>query len=118
MRLTAVLLLIFGLGFLLAPEQIMSPFGIEVSLQLKSNEQLYGISLVSLAVLAWSSRNSSQSELRRSVLPALLAYFVLGAIVTFTHQLKGLANILGWGVVVMHTLFAGLFGYFYFSPLK
>jgi uncharacterized membrane protein len=101
------------MAFFLNPEGIMSPFGIQISEELKNNAQLYGISMIAIAFLAWSSRNATSSETRRIALFTLLLYFVLGTVVTLTHQLKGGANTLGWIVVVIHLTFAIVFGYSY-----
>jgi hypothetical protein len=111
----SVFFIISGSAFLLIPEQVMTPFGIEVSEQLKHNEQLYGITLISFAVLTWLSRDVLQVEALRAAVYSLLVYCALGVVVTLIHQLKGMANSLGWGVVIIHFLFAVALAYTYHS---
>ena len=112
LTITAIIFLLSGFGFLLFPGLMMTPFGIEASEQLKNNEQLYGISLISMAVLAWTSRKSVHEGWQRSTNLTLFVYCILGMVVTLVHQMKEMANSAGWGIVILHTIFAGFYGYF------
>ena len=108
----AVLSLIYGLGFVLLPEQLLSLYGIKTDAGGLLFVRLFGAALVGLGVLAWFIRNADASEERRAV---VLALFVLNAISVFVllfAQLAGTVNGLGWINIAIYLLLALGFGYF------
>lgn len=111
----AILSAVFGLGFVLVPGQLLPIYGVEPDAPLRLIGQLFGAVLVSLALLAWSVRNFSDSEARRAIVLALLVGETLGFILALIGQLNGVLNVLGWLVVVIYLFLALGLAYFQFS---
>lgn len=110
----ALVSILFGLGFVLAPGFVLSIYGVETGLAFRYIGQLFGAALVSLAVLAWSLGRAPASETRRGGVLALLVGEVLGLVLAVIGQLAGALNVLGWSVVAVYLLLAAGLAYFYF----
>ena len=115
MTIYAVVSILFGLGFVLAPNVVLSIYGVETDLAFRYIGQLFGAALVTLAVLAWSFRTAGSSEVRKPVVVSLLAGEAIGFIVAFFRQLGGAMNMFGWSVVAVYLLLTVGLAYFYFS---
>jgi small-conductance mechanosensitive channel len=115
MTIYALVSILFGLGFVLVPGLVLSIYGVETDLAFRYIGQLFGAALISLAVLAWSSKDASVSEARKmSVLPLLVGE-AIGFVLALIGQLNGALNVLGWSVVVVY-LFLGIgLAYYYFA---
>ncbi|HSG43287.1 MAG TPA: hypothetical protein VLA72_09040 [Anaerolineales bacterium] len=116
MIIKAVIVIFFGIGFILMPTTVMSLFGLTLNPGGALITQLYGASFILLGILMWSARNASGSEaaLRAIVLAAFIGD-TIGFIVALIAQLAGVANALGWLTVVLYLFLAMGFGYFQFS---
>ena len=111
----AVLSAAFGLGFVLAPGQILPLYGVAPDAALRLIGQLFGAVLLSLALLTWLARNFNDTEARRAIVLALLVGEALGFILALIGQLNGILNVLGWSVVFIYMVFALGLAYFQFS---
>ena len=111
----AVLSVAFGLGFVLAPGQILPLYGVAPDAALRLIGQLFGAVLISLALLTWLARNISDTEARRAIVFALLVGEALGFILALIGQLNGVLNALGWLVVAVYLFLALGLAYFQFS---
>ena len=111
----AILSAAFGLGFVLAPGQILPLYGVAPDAALRLIGQLFGAVLLSLALLTWLARNFNDTEARRAIVLALLAGEAIGFILAFIGQLNGVLNALGWLVVVVYLFLALGLAYFQFS---
>ena len=111
----AVLSVAFGLGFVLAPGQILPLYGVAPDAALRLIGQLFGAVLISLALLTWLARNLRDTEARRAIVLALLVGEVLGFILALIGQLNGVLNALGWLVVAVYLFLALGLAYFQFS---
>ena len=111
----AVLSAAFGLGFVLAPGQILPLYGVAPDAALRLIGQLFGAVLISLALLTWLARNISDTEARRAIVLALLVGEALGFILALIGQLNGVLNALGWLVVAVYLFLALGLAYFQFS---
>jgi len=110
----AIITAIFGILFALIPAQASSLYGVTATAELKYVGQLFGISLVGIAVLSWLVRNVPASDTRKAILTSFVVIDVLGFIVTLIGQLTGVINALGWLSVVIYLLLGVGFGYFRF----
>lgn len=112
----AVIVVFFGIGFVLMPTTVMSLFGLTLNSNGALITQLYGASFILLGILMWSARNASGSEtaLRAIVLAAFVGD-TIGFIVALLAQLAGVANALGWITVMLYLFLALGFGFFQFS---
>ena len=111
----AVVSVIFGLGFVLTPGQILPIYGVEPDAAMRLIGQFFGAVLISLALLSWLVRNLGVSETRRAIVLALLVGETMGFILALIGQLNGVFNVLGWSVVVVYLFFALGLAYFQFS---
>ena len=111
----AVLSAAFGLGFVLAPGQILPLYGVAPDAALGLIGQLFGAVLISLALLTWLARNISDTEARRAIVLALLVGEALGFILALIGQLNGVLNALGWLVVAVYLFLVLGLAYFQFS---
>jgi hypothetical protein len=112
---TAIVSLLFGLGFVLVPEATLAPYGVTTDQEGINIARLFGAALLGYAVLAWSARKTEESAARRSIVLALFLGFSIGFVVTVVNQLTGVANALGWSTVAIYLLFALSYGYFQFA---
>jgi len=119
MVVNAIIAVVFGLGFILAPSQVASFYSPEVGAPevgsvLRVVAQLFGAALVAFAVLTWVARNARDSEARRAILLALFIGDAVGFVIALIAQFGGAVNALGWLTVAIYLLLAIGFGYFVF----
>ena len=110
----AVVTLVFGLGFILMPAQVLSLYGVTLDPSGQFVGRYLGSSFLGIAVLAWLARNAPASETRRAIVSALFVTTVLGFVVALYDKFAGPGNALVWSTVVIYLLFAVGFGYFAF----
>lgn len=116
MVISTVVTAVFGIAFVLIPEQIFALYGaVEPNPSLTYTGQLFGVSLVTLAVLTWFARNAEDSVARKAIVLALLIGDGIGFIVALIAQLGGVVNAVGWSTVAIYLVLAIGFGYFQFA---
>lgn len=114
MIVTAVVALIFGLGFILVPAQSLSLYGVTLNLSGLFVARYFGSALLGVAVLAWLARNAPASIARQAIVLGLFVLSVTGFVVALFDKFMGPANALVWINVVIYLLLALGFGYFAF----
>ena len=116
MAIKAVLVVIFGIGFILMPATLLSFYGAELNTGGTLTTPLLGASFILLGILLWMAKNAPGSEVAlRAIVLAVFVGDTIGFIVSLMAQLAGTANALGWSTVVIYLLMALGFGYFQFS---
>ncbi len=115
MIVNAIVAAVFGIGFVLAPSQVMSLYSSEAGATLDLMCQLFGAALIGFAALSWVARNAPDSEARRAIVLAFFVGDLVGCVVALLAQLRGVVNALGWSSVVIYLLLAVGFGYFTFA---
>ena len=118
MIINAVVAAVFGLAFLLVPDQVSTQYGIEASAELEYLARVLGAAFISFAVLTWWARNANDSTARRAIVLAFLIGNSAGFVVALMGQLDEIPNSLGWSTVVIYLLFALGYGYFQFVKPK
>jgi len=108
----AVLSLLFGIGFVLAPGQVLSNYGIENSPTVALMSRLFGGTLLAIAVILWSARDFHDEAAVRAVLIGLGVADVVNLIVAIMAISAGTTNALGWSTVLIYLL--GAVGSVYF----
>jgi len=114
MVIKAVVCLVFGILFVLAPGPLMSFYGVTLGSGGILVARLYGASLIGNLLLTWFARNDAGSEALRASILALFVYDAIGFVVALVAVLSGVMNTLGWAVVGLYLLLALGFGYFQF----
>ena len=108
----AVVSAIFGLAFVFMPEASLALYGIALGPGGIPVVRLFGAALLEFAFLAWLARNTTESEARKAIIPAIFIGEAVGFVVALLGQLSGVVNPLGWSTVVLYLLLALGFGYF------
>jgi hypothetical protein len=114
---TAVLTLIFALGFLLVPRATSAPYGYGLDEAGVHVARSLGAAYLGLAALAWLARNTPDSEARRAIVLCFLIINAIGVFAALPGKLSGVTNALGWSTPLIHILLVLGFGYFaFFGP--
>ena len=109
MVISTVVTAVFGIAFVLLPEQIFALYGaVEPNPSLNYTGQLFGVSLVTIAILSWLARNVEASAARNAIVLAFLIGDGIGFIAAGTLTIPDLgfgagatANLLLSGADVM-----------------
>lgn len=103
LSITAVLAVLFGLSFALAPVPTLAMYGItEVSSAHRYSIQWFGVALIAFAVLDWTARRAADSEARRAIVLSNLTHSALGLVLALVGVLQGTVNAFGWVSVVIY----------------
>jgi hypothetical protein len=114
LAINAVVAVIFGLGFVLIPETLLSFYGVSLSAAGLYLGRLLGGAFLGYGILSWLVRDGSGHEMRAIVL-ALFVSEIIGFVITVFYQLQGVANALGWSTAAIYLLLGAAFGYHYFK---
>lgn len=110
----AVVSILLGLGLVLVPGRLASPYGLELDEAGLMVLRLLGAAFLGYAVLNWFARNAEQSKARQAIILAQFVGNAMAFIAALANQLSGVPNAVGWVAVVAYLLFALGFGYFQF----
>ena len=108
---SAIVLLVFGLGFIISPQWTMELFDITVEPGGILMTQLLGAGFVGFAILNWMARNVTVYEDASPILWANFFMNSIGFVVALLQRLDGLGNAWSWVPVALYLLFALAFGY-------
>lgn len=100
----AVVLGLFGLGFILLPGAVLAIYGVGIDVSDATVARAAGSAFFALGVLALLARTARSADVERVATLALLAFFVPKALTTTLGQVQGAFNALGWSVVVLDLL--------------
>jgi hypothetical protein len=108
----AVLSFLFGIGFVLAPGQVLANYGIENSPALALVGRLFGGALLTLGIILWLAKDFRDEVAVRAVPIAALIGDVVNLVVATMGTLSGASNALGWSTVLIYLFGAVGSGYF------
>jgi hypothetical protein len=108
----AVLSVLFGIGFVLAPDQVLINYGIESSPAIAVMSRLFGGTLLAMAVILWSARDFHDQAAVRAVLIGSGISDVVNLVVALLAVTSGTVNALGWSTVLIYL--CGALGAAYF----
>ncbi|MGB5933297.1 MAG: hypothetical protein WBH57_09555 [Anaerolineae bacterium] len=111
---TGVVSIAFGLGFVLVPGRLVSPYGLELDEAGLVVLRLLGAAYLGYGALNWFARNTEESKARQAIVLAQSVGNAIAFIVALANQLSGVPNAVGWVGVVIHLLLALGYGYFEF----
>ena len=97
----AVLSVLFGMGFVLAPAQVLANYGVESSPAIALMSRLFGGTLLAMAVILWSARDFHDAAALRAVLIGLCVSGGVNFIVATAATSSGTINALGWSTVLI-----------------
>jgi hypothetical protein len=111
----AVLALVHGVGFVLAPEQVAVIYGLAASPSSVLIGRLFGAALVALGLIFWLARDQS-SESVRGVLIGTAIGDAVGLIVVVMATISGTLNSMGWIAALIYLFGTAGCGYFLMAP--
>ena len=114
MTIAAVVGLVFGLGFLILPDQLMSAYGVDLGEAGSWVARYLGSAFIGIGVLTLLARNAGKSEALDAILTGSFVLAITGLIVAFLDGINGVSNSLTWFTVVIYVYLTVGFGYFRF----
>jgi hypothetical protein len=112
----AIVVLLFGLGFILAPGFLASIYGMKLDPAGTLMARLFGTAFILESIVLWFARNGAISEKPvRGVVIAVVVSNAIGVIVTLLATLAGVWNALGWLSVGLYLVFGLAFAYYLFK---
>lgn len=112
--LTAVVGLVFGLGFLIFPDQLLQLYDVQLSEAGLYISRLIGTVFIGVGIITWQARYSNDSAARRAIVTGLFIDFLLGLVVSIMMMVSDVVNALGWSTVIIYLFFTLGYGYFQF----
>ena len=108
---------VFGLGFILAPEAMLAPYGIPADQAAASAtmSRFFGASVLGYGILFWLIRGTGSSDARTAVVKAVCLGFSVDCVVSIYEQMTGDIGPLGWSTVALYGVFAAAYGYYGFG---
>ncbi len=111
----AVIVGIFGIGFVLIPLALASLYGMSVDPAGVLMSRLFGAGFILEAIVLWSARNTDRSDVVcRGIIIGVVVSNTIGFIVCLLATLAGTWNALGWLSVALYLVFGLAFAYFLF----
>lgn len=107
----AIVLLVFGIGFLFAPVWSLELFDISLDVGGILMTELLAAAFLGFAILNWMGRNYIVAD---DVRPLIVANFIMNAVgfvVVLLQRLDGVGNMWTWVPIILYLLFAVAFGY-------
>jgi len=108
----AILSVLFGVGFVLAPGQVLINYGVETTPTLSLMSRLFGGTLLAMAVILWSAKDFRDQAAVRAVLIGSCVSDVVNLIASAHAVTSGTVNALGWSTVLIYLCGALGAGYF------
>ena len=103
-----------GLGLLAAPASFMALFSASFDAMSNLTSRIFGVALLSSALIFWWVRGSALSDALLAILRANCIY-VLGVILLAVLAISaGTMNAFGWVLIAVHAILAVGFGYYGF----
>ena len=98
----AIIALVFGLGFIVIPAQLVALYGGELNVAGVFMARLFGSALFTYAAVLWLARDTEDSTARRAIISGFFFTMFIGAGVALHAQLTGVVNVLGWSTVALY----------------
>jgi hypothetical protein len=112
----AIVLGCSGILALLLPSTVMSLYGVESGPAAQLMAQYAGLGSLVIALVAWFSRNVTDTKALKAITLAFFITYILGVIISILGTLSGTMTI-GWAVVGIYLLFASGYGYILIRPM-
>ena len=114
MAIAALLALVFGLGFLLFPAELMSSYGVTLEEAGQWVGRYLGSAFMGISVVTWLARNAERGAALRAIVLGELVLSATGLVVGILDALYGPGNALLWSTVVIYLFLTVGFGYYQF----
>ena len=112
----AVIVLVFGAGFILIPTTLAGIYGMSFNPATVLIARLFGGGFILEAIMLWTARNAHRDNTAlQGILLGVVVSNLIGFVVCLFATLAGTWNALGWLSVALYLVFGAAFAYFYFS---
>ena len=118
LTISAVVLGLFGFSMIVNSANMAKGFGLELNDLGRVLFRDLGTTLLGVAVINWLARNLKDGTAIRAVLLGNLVAQGLGVLVNIANIAQGYMGSSGWTGVILHTVLAFGFAYYYFMPEK
>jgi len=109
---SAIVCLVFGIGFILKPGTMLSFYGAATDQNGLFMTRLFGQAFFLIGLLFWLARTTTEPTTQRAFALAAFVGNGIGFLLSLRHQLSGTINALGWSTVLLYLIFSLGFGYF------
>ena len=92
---------LFGIGFVLAPAQVLINYGIESSPAVELAARLCGGTLLAVAIILWSAKGFRDQVAVRAVLISSVISDAVNFVVVLLAVISGTVNAFGWSTVLV-----------------
>jgi hypothetical protein len=112
----AIVVAVFGIGFVLVPVFVASIYGMSLDAAGALMARLFGAAFIFEGIVLWFAKSGAISEKPvRGLVIAVVVSNAIGVIVTLLATLSGVWNALGWLSVGLYLVFGLGFAYFLFK---
>lgn len=112
----AVIVAVFGIGFVLIPVFVGSVYGMNLDAAGTLMARLFGAAFIFEGIVLWFAKGGAITEQPvRGVVTAVVVSNAIGFIVCLLATLSGVWNALGWLSVGLYLVFGLAFAYFLFK---
>lgn len=105
---------LFGLPFLLFPDQAATNFGMQVSPSVISFAHATGVLLVGFGIVNWAVRNEALTKALKGIMWANIFVHLVSLFFAYFEITDHVVNSNGWVGVIVHAVFAAGFAYYLF----
>jgi hypothetical protein len=112
LTITSVISVLYGIAFVLAPATVDAQFGVMADAPNILSGRFLGATLVSLGLVVWFVRETSDRATLRGLLIGLSVGNALGVLVAIWGTVTRITNGMGWSTVVIFGVL--LVGYVYY----
>jgi hypothetical protein len=106
--------IIFGLAFLLVPDQAISSYGESLGDPGRNVTRYLGATFIGLSILAWTVRNETKGQGLWSIVLGFFVASAIGLVVSIFDVMDAEGNVLDWLTVVLYLFYTISFGYHQF----
>lgn len=111
----AIILILYGLGFLLIPAEMASLYGVPPEAHITMTARFWASALLALGVINWLARDFQNWTAMRAVLIGGVVDLVVAILVAIWSTTQGLVNSLAWGSTIVNILLLLAALYFLFT---
>ena len=116
MSIAAIVAFLFGLAFLLVPNQLMTLYGVDLDPSGEYIARYLGSAFLGIGVISWFARNAqADNAALRAVILGAFILCLTGFVASLFDVFLGVGNSVVWSTVAIYFLLAVGFGYYQFK---
>jgi hypothetical protein len=108
----AALAVVHGIAFIIAPDQVVSLYGLQNTIAVTLMSRLFGGALIAWGAIVWSTKSFRDEAAIRAVLMWTAIANVISVLFVIQSTLSGTMNAMGWVAVLIYLFGVAGCGYF------